>query len=123
MRKDFFEIPLLYCCRVSYPLTQISYMYARGNSLYIFMGILNSIPMMWIYHYKDDMLWGVVLKYAFDLWLSMRIRIPDPFDAGNSEKEANTENQKYWDRFWLPIRLLFLRTNCEICNSVYGFIK
>ena len=27
--KDFFEIPLLYCCRVSCPLTQILYMVCR----------------------------------------------------------------------------------------------
>lgn len=69
------------------------------------MGIVNSIPMMWIFHYKDDMLFGVVMKYAFDLYVAMRIRTPAPWDAGNHEREAKDEagvNKKYWDQYLLP---------------------
>ena len=76
----------------------------RGNSLYIVVLAVASFPMMWIYHYKDDIVWGFLLKYAFDLYVCIRIRLPHPLDPGNHEQEGKRgkEGQKYWDQFWVP---------------------
>jgi len=69
----------------------------RGRkALYVLAGIITSIPMLAVYHVFDDMLWGLMIQYAYNLFIAIRIRMPDPWDKyDNSDRDNNKEK-------WLP---------------------
>lgn len=71
----------------------------RGNSLYIFVGVFISIPVMWIFHFRGDMIWGMALQFACNLYVALRVRIPAPWDEGNAEEEYKVEP---WKEYLLP---------------------
>lgn len=82
-----------------HPPKEIDGKYIRGNSLYIITGIFISIPMMWIFHFRGDMIWGMVLQYGYNLYVALRVRIPQPWDDGNHVDESKVEP---WKKYLVP---------------------
>ena len=54
---------------------------------------------MWLFHFKGDMIWGMSLQFACNLYVALRVRIPGPWDEGNSEEEKEVEP---WIPYLLP---------------------
>lgn len=82
-----------------HPPREIDGKQVRGNGMYIFVGIMISIPFQIIYHYHGDMIWGFALQYAYNLYVALRIRIPDPWDKCNHIDESKVEP---WRQYLLP---------------------
>jgi len=69
----------------------------RGSKLlYVLSGIIISIPTMAIYHFFDDMRWGLMLQYAANLYIAIRIRMPAPWDKYDKADKDNNKDK------WLP---------------------
>ena len=54
---------------------------------------------MWLFHFKGDMIWGMSLQFACNLYVALRVRIPGPWDKSNSEEEHKEEP---WIPYLLP---------------------
>ena len=57
------------------------------------LGTLNSVLSMAVYHFKGDPLWFVMTRFASDLFIACRIRLPAPWSNDGMEWDENAK----WD--------------------------